>query len=74
MHRLLHALVRLAPQQDRGEQKQQAAAVERVVDEILLRPEHVWFVEGAGDEMERIQQEMQRRYGQGGNTIKGDAS
>jgi hydroxylamine dehydrogenase len=44
-----------------------AAAVERVVDEILSRPEHVWFVEGAEGQAERIRQEMERRYGRGGD-------
>jgi hypothetical protein len=44
-----------------------AAAVERVVDESLSRPEHVWFVEGAEGQAERIRQEMERRYGRGGD-------
>ena len=39
------------------------AAVNRVVDEILARPEHVWYVEGATAQAERIRQEMTRRYG-----------
>jgi hypothetical protein len=42
-----------------------ARAVERVVDEILARPEHVWFEEGAEGAAERIRQEMERRYGRG---------
>jgi len=41
----------------------QAAAVERVVDEVLQRPEHIWFEEGAEEAAERIRQEMARRYG-----------
>ena len=40
-------------------------AVAAVIDEILARPEHVWFEEGAEGEAERIRQEMERRYGQG---------
>jgi len=42
-----------------------AQAVEAVVNEILARPEHVWFEEGAEAQAERIRQEMERRYGQG---------
>jgi hypothetical protein len=42
-----------------------ARAVERVVQGILARPEHVWFEEGAEGQAERIQQEMERRYGRG---------
>jgi hypothetical protein len=41
----------------------QAAFVERVVDEILARPEHVWFEEGAEEAAARIREEMDRRYG-----------
>jgi hypothetical protein len=46
----------------------QARAVQSVIDEILRRPEHVWFLEGAGDQAERIRREMERRYGQGGKS------
>jgi len=46
----------------------QARAVEEVIDEILMRPEHRWFVEGAGDAAERIRREMERRYGDGGKS------
>jgi hypothetical protein len=38
-------------------------AVEGVIDEILSRPEHVWFVEGAEAQAEQIRREMERRYG-----------
>jgi hypothetical protein len=41
----------------------QGAAVERVVDGILARPEHVWFEEGAEEAAARIREEMERRYG-----------
>jgi hypothetical protein len=41
-------------------------AVNAVVDEILSRPEHVWFEEGAEGAAERIRQEMERRYGRTG--------
>ena len=40
-------------------------AVSAVIDEILARPEHRWFEEGAEGEAERIRLEMERRYGQG---------
>jgi hypothetical protein len=43
-----------------------AGAVNRVIDEILSRPEHVWFQEGAEGQAEAIRQEMERRYGRGG--------
>jgi len=34
-----------------------------VIDEILARPEHVWYREGATDQAERIRREMEARYG-----------
>jgi hypothetical protein len=40
-------------------------AVAALIDEILARPEHSWFEQGAEDEAERIRQEMERRYGPG---------
>jgi hydroxylamine dehydrogenase len=43
-----------------------AQAVNAVIDEILSRPEHVWFEEGAEAATERIRQEMERRYGRTG--------
>jgi len=43
-----------------------ARAVYAVIDEILSRPEHVWFEEGAEGAAERIRQEMERRYGRTG--------
>jgi len=43
-----------------------AREVAAVIDGILARPEHSWFLEGAGDQMEKIRREMERRYGQGG--------
>jgi hypothetical protein len=42
-----------------------ARAAERVLDDVLARPEHVWFEEGAEGQAERIRQEMERRYGRG---------
>ena len=36
-----------------------------MVDEILARPEHAWFQEGAEDQAARIKEEMDKRYGQG---------
>jgi hypothetical protein len=43
----------------------EARAVEAVVDEILVRPEHAWFQEGAEAQSARIREEMERRYGRG---------
>ena len=40
-----------------------ARAVNRVIDEILARPEHIWFEEGAEAAAEQIRREMERRYG-----------
>ena len=42
-----------------------AGRVEAVVAEILSRPEHAWFEEGASERMESIRRHMQERYGQG---------
>jgi hypothetical protein len=44
----------------------QGRAVNTVIDEILDRPEHVWFEEGAEGQAARIQEEMARRYGRSG--------
>jgi hypothetical protein len=44
----------------------EAQAVNRVIDGILSRPEHVWFEEGAEGQADAIRREMQRRYGRGG--------
>ncbi len=46
--------------------------VDRVIDEILSRPEHAWFREGAADQAARIREEMERRYGQGGRRSNED--
>ena len=43
-----------------------ARAVDRVIDGILARPEHVWFEEGAEGAAEAIRLEMERRYGRTG--------
>ena len=40
-----------------------ARAVNDVINEILARPEHVWFEEGAEAQAARIREEMERRYG-----------
>ncbi len=59
-------MAREAIQHARAEGRATAArAVEQVVNEILSRPEHVWFEEGAEGAAERIRQEMERRYGRG---------
>ena len=41
----------------------EAAAVNKVIDDILARPEHKWFTEGAGDQAEMIKKAMKERYG-----------
>ncbi len=41
-------------------------AVNSVINEILSRPEHAWFEEGAADQAERIRQAMESRYGRSG--------
>jgi hypothetical protein len=41
-----------------------ARRVDAVIDEILNRPEHQWFVKGAEEQADAIAREMQRRYGQ----------
>ncbi len=43
-----------------------ARAVNTVIDDILARPEHVWFEEGVEGAAERIRLEMERRYGRTG--------
>ena len=40
-----------------------AHAVEAVIEEILARPEHIWFEEGAADASARIKAAMEERYG-----------
>ena len=44
----------------------QGRAVNAVIDEILARPEHIWFEEGAEGQAARIREEMARRYGRSG--------
>ena len=41
-----------------------AAAVDRVLDGILARPEHRWFEDGASDQMQAIRARMRERYGE----------
>jgi len=43
-----------------------ARAVNQVIDEILSRPEHAWFQEGAEGQAEAIRRAMEERYGGGG--------
>jgi len=40
-----------------------AQKVENVLNEILARPEHSWFEEGASEQAEMIRKQMQERYG-----------
>ncbi len=42
-----------------------AARAEKVINDLLARPEHAWFEQGATDQMEQIRRQMQERYGQG---------
>lgn len=44
----------------------QGRNVNRVIDDILARPEHAWFKEGAAEQTEQIRRQMEERYGQGG--------
>jgi len=44
----------------------EADAVQKVIDDILARPEHKWFREGAEGDAERIRKAMEKRYGKGG--------
>jgi hypothetical protein len=41
-----------------------AGRVERVLDDILARPEHAWYQEGATDQMEAIRRQREERYGE----------
>ena len=44
---------------------EEAKAVNTVIDEILARPEHLWFTKGAEGDAERIKKAMEERYGKG---------
>ena len=44
-----------------------ADLAERVLDEILERPEHRWFIAGAEEQSALIRQQMEQRYGHGGS-------
>jgi len=48
------------------------AAIHKVINDVLARPEHAWFEEGAAEQSARIRDEMERRYGQGGERRDGD--
>jgi nitrate/TMAO reductase-like tetraheme cytochrome c subunit len=43
------------------------SAIHAVIDEVLSRPEHVWFEEGAEGAAEAIRRQMEERYGRTGN-------
>ncbi|MEM8960501.1 MAG: multiheme c-type cytochrome [Acidobacteriota bacterium] len=43
-----------------------AERVEALIDEILARPEHEWFEEGAAEQMHQIREAMDERYGEAG--------
>jgi hydroxylamine dehydrogenase len=49
----------------RGGKAAGARAADATIDEILRRPEHEWLLKGAEQQADAIQQEMQRKYGQG---------
>ena len=40
-----------------------ASRAETVIEEILARPEHAWYEQGALDHMEAIRENMRERYG-----------
>jgi hypothetical protein len=44
----------------------EAQEIHRVIDEVLHRPEHKWFVEGAEKQTEEIRNFMRKRYGHEG--------
>ena len=46
--------------------RREADGAKQVIDAVLSRPEHVWFVQGAEGEAARIRAEMDRRYGEAG--------
>jgi hypothetical protein len=48
----------------RAGRTEQARAANRVIEEILNRPEHQWIVKGAEEQADAISREMQRKYGQ----------
>ena len=45
-------------------QGEAASQVERLLDEVLARPEHAWFEKGAEGATEAVRKAMQKRYGQ----------
>jgi hypothetical protein len=47
-----------------------ALAVEKVIEEILARPEHAWFSNGAGADAEAIRKAMEEKYGAGASGKK----
>lgn len=46
-------------------QAAEAERVNKVINDILARPEHAWFEQGAEDAAERIRKAMEERYGTG---------
>jgi len=50
---------------NRSSEKARGASASRwAIDDILARPEHSWFEDGADEQIDRIEKEMERRYGQ----------
>ncbi|MBI3097428.1 MAG: hydroxylamine oxidoreductase [Planctomycetes bacterium] len=47
----------------------EAKAADAAIDEVLHRPEHAWYVEGAEDQAERIRRAMEERYGPEGGAV-----
>ncbi len=45
--------------------KKGAEAVEKVINDILARPEHAWFTKGAAGDAEAIRKAMEKKYGAG---------
>jgi len=53
----------LAHHAAQGGQIQQAKNVNDVINQVLARPEHQWFSQGADDQAAAIRQAMEKRYG-----------
>ena len=58
----------LVHEAEKAGRRQQARAVTKVIDDILARPEHVWFEEGAEAQAAEIRKAMEERYGKGGSS------
>jgi len=50
---------------EQGGRAEPARAAAKVIDDILARPEHAWFEQGAADQAQIIRKAMEKRYGEG---------